>query len=268
MNSKRTSNQTETNLDSPIVMLHGLRGTRQGLFLIKKHLAGFKVIIPDLPAFGTEAPYKSQTIEDYVEWINDFISKQDLTTKPLLIGHSFGSIIAAGYAAKYPSNIQKLILINPVAEKTINVTGFMGAMFIKTQYWLGRTLPEKAARKLLSAKIFVDGMSVYTTITRDQTLRKFIRDQHRTYFSTFHDTRSLSQAFMTSASRSVGEFATKIKTPTLLIAGDKDYLTKVSKQQELANKIKNSKLVVIKNVGHLTHYETPDQIADEIKKFI
>lgn len=249
-------------------MLHGLRGTREGLLLIKQQLAEFKVLIPDLPAFGTEAPYKSQTIDDYCEWVHSYIAKQKISGDLVLVGHSFGSIIAAAYATKYPSEINKLVLINPVAEKALEATKWPGLVFIKTQYHLGKNLPEKMARKFLSSKILVNGMSVYTTITRDKELRKFIHDQHLKYFSTFHDPKTLSQAFMSSATRSVGEFAGDIKTPTLLIAGDKDYLTKVPTQQALARKIKNSKLVVIKNVGHLTHYETPDQVANAIKKFI
>lgn len=263
-----TIKNERTSKKPAFIMLHGLRGTREGLFLIKKHLAGFKVIVPDLPAFGTEAPYKSETIEDYVEWVHSFIAKQKLSENPVLVGHSFGSIIAAAYASKYPNDINKLVLINPVAEKATQSTGWLGRLYIKAQYAVSRNLPENTARKVLSAKMVVNAMSAITTKTRDKDLRKFIRDQHLTYFSTFHDPKSFSEAFMSSATRSVGEFASKIKTPTLLIAGDKDYLTKVSKQQELANNIQDSKLVVIKNVGHLTHYETPGQITDAIKEFI
>lgn len=263
-----SKNKTTANSKPTFVMLHGLRGTREGLFLIKKHMAGYKVIIPDLPAFGTEGPYKSQTIDDYCEWVHDFISKQKISGDLVLVGHSFGSIIAAAYATKYPRGIKKLVLINPVAEKALEATKWPGLIFIKAQYHLGKNLPEKMARKFLSSKILVNGMSIYTTKTRDKKLRKFIHDQHLKYFSTFHDPKSLSQAFLSSASRSVGEFAEGIKTPTLLIAGDKDYLTNVPTQQKLSNNIMGSKLVVIKNVGHLTHYETPDQVADAIKRFI
>ena len=176
--------------------------------------------------------------------------------------------MAAAYVIEHPRDVQKLVLINPVAEATLQTRKGLGAIFIKVHYWLGKNLPEKLARKFLSAKLFVIGMSITMAKTHDRKLRKYIHNQHLTYFGRFHSPKSLSEAFITSATRSVGEFAGNIKLPTLLIAGDKDYLTTVAKQQELARTFDDATLIVIKNVGHLTHYETPDQIADAIKKFI
>lgn len=255
-------------LKPTLIMLHGYRGTHHGLDLIKKQLKGYKVIVPDLPGFGTEPPYKSHSMDDYIEWLDAFINKQNLVDAPVLVGHSFGSILAAAYTARYPNKIAKLVLINPVAEPTIGGRHDPGMGLVMAHYWLGKTLPEKPARKFLSSKIFVMGMSITMAKTRDKKLRKYIHNQHLSHFSDFYSPKTLSEAFITSASHGISQFAPLIKIPVLMIAADKDYLTKIPGQYKLHSLFKNAKLVIIKNVGHLTHYETPDQIADAIKKFI
>jgi pimeloyl-ACP methyl ester carboxylesterase len=56
--------------------------------------------------------------------------------------------------------------------------------------------------------------------------------------------------------------------PTLLIAGDQDDITPLSRQQALVRMIPNGQLEVIENVGHLIHYETADQAAALIDQFV
>ncbi len=88
------------------------------------------------------------------------------------------------------------------------------------------------------------------------------------HFSSFDNPTMLSEAFKTSVSQNVRMYAPKINLPTLLIAGDKDDITPLIKQQSLAKLFKNAELIVISNVGHLTHYETPDQVARAVQRFI
>ena len=76
-------------------MIHGFRGTHHGLLLIAKYLKGFNIIIPDLPGFGRGAKLKKYDLDSYVEWLHAYIQKQKLSRPPVLMGHSFGSIICA-----------------------------------------------------------------------------------------------------------------------------------------------------------------------------
>jgi pimeloyl-ACP methyl ester carboxylesterase len=70
-------------------------------------------------------------------------------------------------------------------------------------------------------------------------------------------------------SNCVGDFASKIDVPTLMIAGSKDDITTVQQQQATFAKLSapRSSLEVISDVGHLTHYETPAQIAALVRDF-
>jgi pimeloyl-ACP methyl ester carboxylesterase len=251
-----------------IIMIHGFRGTHHGLQLIAEQLSEYDLTIPDLPGFADGDTLPSYDLDAYVQWLHDFIKKQRLKTPPILLGHSFGSIICAAYAAKYPSTIKKLILVNPIGAPALEGPRAILTKLALFYYWTGRKLPTRAAHKWLSAKPVVAIVTISMAKTKDKTLRQFIHDQHFKYFSLFHDKKSLSESFTTSVSHNVRESAGDIMVPTLLIAGSDDDITPLYKQHELVELFPDARLHTIQKVGHLTHYETPDQVADAIKNFI
>jgi len=250
-----------------IILIHGFRGTHHGLELIAKHIHGLDVIIPDLPGFAEGDTLKRYDLESYVEWLAKFIKKQNLQKPPILLGHSFGSIVSAAYAAKYHDTIEKLILVNPIGAPALEGPRGILTKLAVFYYWFGTKLPGKLSHKWLSSVMVVDIMSKTMTKTKDKSLRKFIDEQHRQYFSRFHTSQSVSEAFATSVSHSVRDYAKKIPTPTLLIAGAKDDITPLAKQKELRELFPNATLQVIEHVGHLTHYETPDQVGFFVNEF-
>lgn len=251
-----------------IIMIHGFRGTHDGLALIASGLPDFKVIIPDLPGFADGDTLDQHDLDHYVTWLHGYIAKQELAIKPVLLGHSFGSIITAAYAAKYADTISQLILVNPIGAPALEGPKAVLTRLAIFYYWLGRKLPTKLAHSWLSSKTVVNIMSRTMTKTDEKSLRAYIKDQHLTHFSKFHTPKSVSESFLTSVSHNVREFAADIDVPVLMIAGDQDDITPIKKQQELVALFQHATLIVIENVGHLTHYETPDQVADAISGFI
>lgn len=252
-----------------IVMIHGLRGTHHGLDLIAKPLTGFRIIIPDLPGFGISKELEGEhSVENYVVWLKKFMIDLKLKEPPVLLGHSFGSIIVGYYAKKYPKTISKLIMVTP-----IGVSALEGAKAILTQiavfyYWLSRVLSESAGMKLLSSKFSVMAMSITLAKTHDKKVRAFIHDQHLQHFSTFANRRVVNEVFDASIHENVRDVAAYINVPTLLIAGALDTVTPLKKQRELIKLFPNAKLEVINKTGHLTHYETPQVVVEMVKKFI
>lgn len=251
-----------------IIMIHGFRGTHHGLQRIVEELPKYHIVVPDLPGFGVSEPLSSHDLESYVSWLYDFIKHLKLAQPPILLGHSFGSIITAHFAAKYPSDIAKLILVNPIGAPALRgPRGVMTRLAI-LYYWLGRALPAKASHAWLSNKMIVKIMSVTMAKSKDKAMLRYIHDQHLQHFSTFANPTVVAEAFTTSVSHDVCEIAAQLTVPTLLIAGEKDDITSLDKQKELHAALPGSKLIVIPQVGHLIHYETAREAAQAIKNFI
>lgn len=252
-----------------IILVHGLRGTHHGLDLIAKGLEGYRVIVPDLPGFGTSEPLPStHSIENYAEWLGQFINGLELKQKPVLFGHSFGTIVTGRFATKHSDKISKLILVNPIAVPALEGNNAIASQLSVFYYWLGRVLPEPIGTKLLSSKLVTLIMSATLAKTRDKKLRKWIHREHFTHFSSFKNRQVVSEAFHASITKNVGKYAPNITAKTLLIAGDIDDITPLEQQHELVKKFPNAELIILKNVGHLTHYEKPAEIATAVKEFI
>lgn len=252
-----------------IIMIHGFRGTHHGLARIAEELGdAYQLVIPDLPGFGEGETLDAYTLDNYVMWLHRFIERLDLDQPPILLGHSFGSIVTAAYAANYPETIQKLILVNPIGAPALEGPKAVMTKLAVFYYWIGEKLPARLAHPWLASRLIVMVMSITMAKTKDKKLRRYIHGQHLQYFSRFHTPKSVSESFKTSTSHSVRDVASRIPLPTLLITGDKDDITPLTKQEELAKLFPQATLQTIHNVGHLTHYETPDVVARFVANFI
>ena len=251
-----------------IILIHGFRGTHHGLSLIADHLKDVDILIPDLPGFGAGDQLEKYDLASYVDWLKKYIKELNLKEVPILLGHSFGSIICAAYTQKYPETIDRLILVNPIGAPALEGPKAIMSQLAVFYYWVGTKLPSGAAQKWLASKLIVMVMSVTLAKTKNKQLLAFIHAQHQQYFSLFHSATSVAQGFKTSVTHNVRDFAPDIKTPTLIIAGAQDDITPLEKQKELQKLFPHASLEIIENVGHLTHYETPSQVAAFVQAFI
>ena len=60
----------------------------------------------------------------------------------------------------------------------------------------------------------------------------------------------------------------KIKTPTLIVWGDKETIFPRSEQDLLVSALKNSVLKVYPDTGHAPHWERPERFAKDLAEFI
>lgn len=251
-----------------IVMIHGFRGNHHGLEDIVRELpTHYRLIVPDLPGFGESGEFTGQhNIENYTMFLHEFIAK--VTNQPsVLLGHSFGSILAAHYAAEHPKTITKLILVNPIASPALKGKKAIFSHLTVFYYWLGNKLPARAGHKLLSSKAIILTMSALLAKTKDKTLRRKIHRGHLAHFSSFQSRRVVMESFKASVSHTAAEKADQIIMPTLLIVGEIDDIAPLRAQKQLHQKLVGSQLVIAPRVGHLVHHEAPDIAAQAIAAF-
>ncbi|MGU3355885.1 alpha/beta fold hydrolase [Microbacterium sp. M4A5_1d] len=255
--------------DAPQTLLavHGFRGEHHGLEPVVAHLGDVRVIMPDLPGFGeTPAiPGREHDLETYADWLTAFAAV--VAPGAVVVGHSFGSIVsAAAVAGGLPT--PRLILINPIGAPALEGPRGVFTRLAVWYYDVGARLPRRAGEALLRNRLIVRVMSLAMVKTRDRTLRRFVHEQHDTYFSSFADRDVLRDAFVTSVSNDVRAFAPRISQPTLLVAAVQDDITPIEAERRLRELFPVAELVEIDGVGHLIHYEKPREAAAAIRRFL
>jgi pimeloyl-ACP methyl ester carboxylesterase len=225
------------------------------------------VIAPDLPGFGETAPLPARThdLDAYAAWLTEFAAK--VAPGAVILGHSFGSIVVSAAVAA-GLETPKVVLVNPIGAPALEGPRGILTRLAVFYYWAGAALPGRLGEALLRNGVIVRVMSVSMAKTRDGGLRRFIHDQHDTYFSRFADRDVLRDAFVASVSHDVREFAPRIAQPTLLVAAQKDDITPIEAERTLATLFPHAELVEIPDVGHLIHYETPEPAAAAIRRFL
>jgi len=255
--------------ETTVIAVHGFRGEHHGLDPVVAHLRDIRVISPDLPGFGesspmTEAPH---SIDGYARWLTEFVEAIGMTGRAVILGHSFGSIVTAS-AVAHGLQTPRLILINPIAAPALSGPKAILTWFAVQYYRAAAALPDRAGHALLGAWPIVRFTSLAMVTTRQPALRRWIHDQHHTYFSRFSDRATVLEAFDASVSNDVSESAPSITVPTLLIAADKDPITSVAALHRLESLFPDATMHLLHDVGHLIHYERPREAATHIVDFL
>lgn len=266
-----------------LVMVHGFRGDHHGLQLIADALRDrYHVVVPDLPGFGRSESFpedagqaSTHNVTNYVRFLSEFIQAlTDGSVTPesehgiALLGHSFGSVIAAHLAAESPRMVQRLILINPISEPALTANNALAASIADTYYSLGAKLPFGLGDKLLRSNAATDLMSREMTTTNDPEIREYIALQHRAYFGSYASNRVLREAYQASTEGTVAEVAPLLSMPVLLITGGRDPMGSPASQQRMAAWIQRRRVHDFPDVGHLIHYEKAQEVAELVDAFL
>jgi pimeloyl-ACP methyl ester carboxylesterase len=253
-----------------ILVVHGFRGDHHGLLRVADQLPEMRLIMPDLPGFGRSAAFEADehSVARYGRFLAELMAALNLGPDTVLLGHSFGSIIASHFVAGNPGAVAGLILVNPIAAPALEgAKGLMTKLAI-LYYEASARLPDRLGQALLRSQLIVRVMSEAMAKTSDKTLRRFVHAQHSAHFSSFANRDSLLEAFKASVGNNVREVAFRLTLPVLLIAGEEDEIAALPDQQALLALLPDGHLDVIPGVGHLIHYETPEPAAGFIRRFL
>ena len=229
-----------------ILFLHGWQDNLHTFDALASLLSPTSRIIRlDLPGFGnSEIPKESWNLDDYIQFLKNFIQKLNLPVDTI-VGHSFGGRIAIKGEATKNLQPHKIILIGS-AGITRNRTfrNSILKVFTKIGGWITYVPPLFFWREKLRKKIY------------------------RLFGSDYLDAGALKETFLKIISEEIGMSAKKIIIPTLLIWGENDTETPLSDGKQLFQLIHNSKLKVIKGAGHFVHREKPREVAKLIQEFL
>ncbi len=233
-----------------LLFIHGFRGNGLGLKDLAENYfpkRSYNVFIPDIPPAGGNT-LKEYSARFYARFIANYIKKNQIE-KPILIGHSMGSIVAAAVAERYPELInEKIIFLAPISVKPAKPFAMLTP--------LTAVLPNKTIGYITTKYLF---------IPKDKNL--FKQTLQTTYLcgADYTTKNDVFRSGKFSASCSIDDY--EFKKKACFISGEKDRLIPREKTEKIAQKL-NAKNVYIENSGHLLNYENPAATADAIKKFI
>lgn len=253
-----------------IVAVHGFRGNHSGLKYILAGLDEFEIVVPDLPGFGESLPMteRAHNIAGYSDFVVDFTTKMNLSGSTLL-GHSFGTIVAAHVASHHAELFTRLILINPISiSPGKGIISKPATKLVEAYYWLGLHLPETTGQRVLKSRAYNRLMSLTLIRTGDPATKKLVYSHHLGDLEQPHHHQAIGEAFAASITKTALDDAAHITLPTLIIAGEQDPIVPLPAQRKLHAGIAKSQLIVVPKVGHLIHLETPAAAATAISQFL
>lgn len=249
-----------------VVALHGLRGTHHGLAPIARRLTDLRVVVPDLPGFGGSAPLPTaHDVAGYARWATELLAAHGPDT--VLLGHSFGSVIAAAAVAA-GAPVRGLVLVNPIPRAGSAGSARPAAALAASYHRLAGAVPERVGDALLRLPAVTRLMTMTTATTRDPALRRWIHAEHRRHYGRFAERRVVLEAFAAATTSGVGVYADRVRVPVLLLVGACDRLAPLAEQHSLAGRFADARLRVLPGTGHLAHYEAPAGIAGEVWEFV
>jgi pimeloyl-ACP methyl ester carboxylesterase len=250
-----------------LLLVHGFRGDHHGLEPVVAFLPGVHVVAPDLPGFGASDPLPGEhSIDGYADWLGRFAAAIDLPDDVVVVGHSFGTIVAAkALADGFPAS--RAVLLNPIASPALEGPNALGTRLSSLYFGVGAALPERIGNALLQSSVITRGAGAFLAKTKDRDLRRWIHNQHDRYFSGYASRRVVVEAFHASVDHDITEWADRLTLPVHLVAAEHDDITTLADVQALAERLPHGTISVLRDVGHLVHYEKPRDAAIEIAGF-
>lgn len=229
----------------PLVALHGAgvdhREVESALEPMVPH-AGYRRIYPDLPGMGRSTSHGLVCNDDVVRLLGDFID-QVAGEAVLLLGHSYGALLARGIAARHPDMVLGLALLCPIADGASDVPR------------------HEVVRQDADAYSDLDlahraGFDEYFVVRTANTARRY-RDAV-VPGKALVDAAALARIF---AGWAVDVGSGTFSAPTLIAAGRRDSIVGYADAQSLIPRYLRATCVIVEDAGHALMHERPEVLG-------
>ena len=250
-----------------LILLHGYTQTsRMWRPVIPKFAEKFTVIAPDLPGIGDSAiPDAGLDMASAAARIHA-LARSLGVQKARVVGHDIGLMVAYAYAAQFPKEVEKLVLIDAFLP---GVEGWE-AIYNDPRIWHFRfngPTPEALVRG--RERIYFEHF--WNDFAADRT--RSIPAADRTAYAAAYARPGRMRAgwaYFVSFQKAAADFArlaqTKLAMPVLAIGGEKANGEALGKQAKLV--ATDATVVVLKDTGHWVLEERPGETTDALLKFL
>jgi pimeloyl-ACP methyl ester carboxylesterase len=252
---------------TPLLLLHGYAETSLMWKPIIPVLAKrFTVIAPDLPGIGdSDIPGDGLDMKSAAVRIHD-LAKSLGIQKAEVVGHDIGLMVAYAYAAQFPAEVTKLVLMDAFLP---GVRGW-DAVYNNPTIWHFRfNGPTPEALVQGRERIYFDYF--WNDFAADKT-HSIPEAARKAYVAAYSRPGRMHAgwAYFVSFQQAAKDFAqlsqTKLTMPVLAIGGDKSLGEALGQQTRLV--ATNVSVIVLKDTGHWILEERPKDTTDALVKFL
>jgi pimeloyl-ACP methyl ester carboxylesterase len=243
----------------PIVFLHGFGASLQTWETWAQALSeDYRVISVDLPGFGLtgEDPSGIYTDQRSVEVLEAFLKELKIT-KVVLVGNSMGGKFAWQFAARYPNQVAKLVLISPDGYASPGI-----------EYGKKPDVPAIAdLYRYFFSKTFL-AMNLEPAYANPKTLSDALVNRYYDLMLAPGVRGAILARMQQTVLQDPVPSLASIQVPTLLIWGEKDAFIPISNSNDYLKVMPNAKRVSLPNIGHLPQEEQPFIGLAALKEFL
>lgn len=252
---------------SPVLLLHGFAETsHMWLPLFAKLAPTHTVIAPDLRGYGdSEKPptgYGKKAMAMDIHALMDSLGDRRIE----LVGHDIGLMVAYAYAAQYPAEVERIVLM----DAFLPGVGDWRTVWLLRDLWhfhfYGKTpLQLVAGRERIYLEHFWNDFAADANHSVSEADRQFYAKAYAqpgamsAGFETFH-------AFEQDAKDFEALSATKLAMPMLVLTGEKASGKGLIEQARLV--ATNVRGVIVPGSGHWLMEEATDKVIPELVAFL
>lgn len=249
----------------PVVMLHGLAGNvRNYTQTVANELARtHRVIFIDRPGSGYSGRPDGTTasIQSQADVVHRVIEELDLQ-RPTIVGHSLGGAVALAYAARYPEDLSRLVLLAPAAtpfEPGPPIDRFkVDSVFMRTA--LAYTVAIPASKR--------SGPETLRVIFSPQTPPEDFGAEGGALLSRRPDQIIANFEDMSALNKGLSALTaelTTIRTPTTVLFGLDDAILDPQRHLAALRRLPAVSIKELPGAGHMLMYADPDAVIAAIR---
>ncbi|OLD16428.1 MAG: alpha/beta hydrolase [Acidobacteriales bacterium 13_1_40CM_3_55_5] len=250
-----------------VILLHGYAETSlMWKPMIPLLAQRFTVIAPDLPGIGDSAiPADGLDMKTAAIRIHA-LARSLGVQKAEVVGHDIGLMVAYAYAAQFPAEVEKLVVMDAFLP---GVAGW-GAIYNNPDFWHFR-FHGPTPEALVQGRERTYFEHFWNDFAADKT--HSIPDADRKAYTAAYSRPGRMRAawaYFVSFQQAAKDFAqlsqTKLTMPVLVIGGEKSLGDALAQQMKLV--ASNVTVVVLKDTGHWVLEERPKETAEALQKFL
>lgn len=252
---------------SPLILLHGYAETSRMWIPILPRLTGrFRVIAPDLPGIGDSAiPADGLDMKNAATRIHKLARSLGIP-KARVVGHDIGLMVAYAYAAMYPAETEKLV----VMDAFLPGVGSWETVYNDPRNWHFR-FNGPTPEKLVQGRERTYYEHYWNDFAADGA-HSIPEADRRAYAAAYARPGRMRAgwAYFVSFPQAARDFAelsrTRLKMPVFAIGGEKSLGDFLGQQMKLV--ASDVRVVVLKNSGHWLLEERPEETTKALLEFL